>query len=85
MTTSTLIYPQPCVISNFVLKDATDVPDPYTSEGLNVSYDGCVPFDSSSGESVTLTTVSQGTTAGGVASATQLPLGVIDDSSLEGT
>lgn len=61
------------------------MPDPYTLEGLNVSYDGCVAFDSTAGESVTLATVTQGTTAGGISSMTQLPLGNIDDSSLEGT
>lgn len=66
-------------------KDATDVPDPYTSEGLNVSYVGCVAFDADAGESVTLATVTQGTTAGGISSTTQLPLGDVDDASLEGT
>lgn len=66
------------------LQDATDVPDPYTSEGLDVSYVGCVAFDASEGESVRLATINQGTVAGGIASATQLPLGDVDDSSLEG-
>lgn len=61
------------------------MPDPYTSEGLNVSYDDCVPFDGDVGESITLATVTQGTTAGGVSSFTQLPLGDIEDPSLEGT
>lgn len=61
------------------------MPDPYTSEGLNVTYDGCVAFDSAAGESVTLATVAQGTTAGGVSTLTQLPLGDVDDPSLEGT
>ena len=65
------------------VQDATDVPDPYTSAGLNVSYDGCVPFDTDAGESVTLATVTQGTIEGGIWSSTLLPLGDIDDSSLE--
>lgn len=67
------------------MKDATNVPDPYTSGGLNVTYEGCVPFDAVAGESVTLATVTQGTTAGGISSAVQLPLGDVDDPSLEGT
>lgn len=75
-----------CVVVHVLgLQDATNVPDPYTPEGLNVSYDGCVAFDSAVGESVTLATVTQGTTAGGVSTMTQLPLGDIDDPSLEGT
>lgn len=65
-------------------KDATDVPDPFTSGGLNISFDGCVPFDEDSGESVTLATVTQGTAAGGAFSENELPLGDISDSSLEG-
>lgn len=60
------------------------MPDPYTEEGLNVSYAGCMNFDAASGESVVLATVSQGSTAGGIASAIELPLGDIEDSSLEG-
>lgn len=78
----------PCLLNNMSftgLQDATNVPDPYTPEGLNVSYDGCVAFDSGAGESVTLATVTQGTTAGGISSITELPLGDIDDPSLEGT
>lgn len=66
------------------MKDATDVPDPYTSEGLNVSYDGCVAFDESAGEGVTLATITQGTLAGGTSSSTQLSLGHVDDASQEG-
>ena len=60
------------------------MPDPYTSEGLNVSFDGCTAFDLNAGESVILATVTQGTTEGGISSMTQLPLGDVDDPSLEG-
>ena len=60
-------------------EDATDVPQLVASDG------GCTAFDASSGESVTVATVTQGTTAGGILTDTQLPLGDIDDSSLEGT
>lgn len=61
-----------------VNEDATDVPD------LVASDTGCTVFNSPA-ETVDVTTVTQGTTAGGVLSATQLPLGDIDDSSLEAT
>lgn len=61
-----------------------DVPDPYTPEGFDISDGACVPFDDDAGESVTLAVVVQGTTTGGTLSDTELPLGKIDDSSLEG-
>lgn len=41
-------------------------------------------FDADAGESVTLETVTQGTIEGGIWSSSQLPLGDVDDSSLEG-
>lgn len=62
-------------------EDATDVPQLVPNDTTSA----CTPFDPSVGESVTVATVTEGTTAGGVLSATQLPLGDIDDSSLEGT
>lgn len=58
-------------------EDATDVPE------LVPSDSGCTLFVGTD-ESVTVTTVTEGSTAGGVLSDTQLPLGDIDDSSLEG-
>lgn len=61
-----------------------DVPDPYTQGGFSISDGACVPFDHDAGESVALETVVQGTTMGGTLTDTELPLGNIDDSSLEG-
>lgn len=49
-----------------------------------MSYNNCVAFDFDSGESITLATVTQGSTSGGAASATRLPLGDIADNSIEG-
>lgn len=61
-------------------QDATDVPM------LEVGYASCEDESNAvTDETVTVVTVTQGSTAGGVSSASQLPLGDIDDSSLEGT
>lgn len=60
-------------------EDATNVPQLEL-----VPSDGCTQFNPPA-ESVAVATITEGTTAGGVFSDTQLPLGDIDDSSLEGT
>ena len=61
-------------------EDATDVPE------LVADGEGCATNQLfGSDETVDVTTVTEGTTAGGILSATQLPLGDIDDPSLEGT
>lgn len=59
-------------------EDATDVPQ------LSAESDSCT-VNFGTGETVDVDTITNGITAGGILSATQLPLGNIDDASLEGT
>lgn len=61
-------------------EDATDVPE-LAADGVSCAG---AEFDAPD-ETVGVTTVTQGTTAGGILTDTLLPFGDIDDSSLEGT
>lgn len=64
-------------------EDATDVLQ-LSADGASAICDSNDQFDDPS-ETVEVDTVTPGTTAGGILSATQLPLGDMGDSSLEGT
>lgn len=67
-------------------EDATDVPDPGETGGLAATdYNDDCEAVAVAESVVVLATVTQGSTSGGVSTETQLPLGDIDDSSLEGT
>ena len=67
-------------------QDATNVPDPGETGGLAaIDYNDDCTVAAAAESVAVLATVMQGTTAGGTLSETQLPLGDIEDSSLEGT